>query len=79
MSRVLFVFAALIAPFAACASDLTGKWLTDEGKGHVLFQPCGSKMCGKVVWLRQPKDKDGKPLVDARNANASLRHRQFWG
>src|SRR5271166_1234854 len=79
MRRVLFVFAALIVPFAAHAADLKGKWLTDAGKGHVLFQPCGAKMCGKIVWLREPKDKDGKPLVDALNKNESLRTRPILG
>jgi uncharacterized protein (DUF2147 family) len=70
--------AVLIAPFAAAAEGLDGKWLTDEGKGHVLFQPCGAKMCGKIVWLREPA-KDGKPLVDALNQNEKLRTRPIIG
>jgi uncharacterized protein (DUF2147 family) len=72
------VFVAL-APFTALADELKGKWLTEEGKGHVVFENCGSRLCGKIVWLKEPKDAAGKPLVDGLNEDQSLRGRPIIG
>jgi uncharacterized protein (DUF2147 family) len=79
MKRLSLCLLIVMAPFAAGAAELKGKWLTDEGKGHVLFESCGPKMCGKIVWLKEPNDESGKPLVDALNENKSLRNRPIIG
>ena len=52
MGKLSLALIIALAPVAAQASDLKGKWLTEEGKGHVLFEDCGSKLCGKIVWLK---------------------------
>jgi uncharacterized protein (DUF2147 family) len=79
MKKLSLCMVLVMAPFAAGAAELKGKWLTDEGKGHVLFESCGSKMCGKIVWLKEPNDESGKPHVDALNENKSLRNRPIMG
>jgi uncharacterized protein (DUF2147 family) len=79
MRKLSFCLLIVMAPFAAGAAELKGKWLTDEGKGHVLFESCGPKMCGKIVWLKEPNDEKGKPHVDALNENKSLRSRLIMG
>jgi uncharacterized protein (DUF2147 family) len=80
MKRLPLALAFLLAPFAAHAAGLQGKWLTEEGKGHVVFEPCGGeKLCGKIVWLKDPLDESGKPLVDALNQDEGLRGRPIAG
>jgi uncharacterized protein (DUF2147 family) len=79
MKKILLALATLVVPFGAYAGDLKGRWLTEQGKGHVLFENCGSKLCGRIVWLKEPRDRDGKPLVDALNKSKGLRSRPIIG
>jgi uncharacterized protein (DUF2147 family) len=79
MMRLFIALAVALSPCFAIAEGLQGKWLTEDGKGHVLFEECGSKLCGKIVWLKNPRDASGKPLVDGLNQNKSLRGRQILG
>lgn len=79
MGKYALALMIFLAPLAASAEGLKGKWLTEEGKGHVVFEECGSRLCGKIVWLRQPKDDAGKPLVDALNQDKTLRGRPIIG
>ncbi len=79
MKKLSLAFFIALAPFTAVAEGLKGKWLTEEGKGHVVFESCGSKLCGKIVWLKEPDDAAGKPLADALNEDQSLRGRPIIG
>jgi uncharacterized protein (DUF2147 family) len=44
--------------------NVTGVWLDHTGQGAVEIVPCGAKVCGRVVWLKDPKhkSKSGKPI-----------------
>ena len=72
------------APAAGRASE-QGVWYNDSGKGAVEIRPCGAsgreanKLCGFIVWLKNPNFKDGKPLTDGYNADPSKRHRAICG
>lgn len=59
-----------VAP-CAHAADATGTWLTESKKAHVQLAPCGNKLCGKIVWLKEPTDQNGKPKVDKENPDAA--------
>jgi uncharacterized protein (DUF2147 family) len=62
--------------------DILGLWSTDQGKGRVEITKCAAPkqgLCGKIVWLKEPNDKDGKPQTDRGNKNASLRNRPILG
>ena len=51
---------------AALAADAEGIWLSGDGGTKVHISNCGGKLCGKVVWLKEPIDsKTGKPKTDA--------------
>jgi uncharacterized protein (DUF2147 family) len=64
----------------AHAAEPTGIWLTQNGDAHIRVAKCGANMCGTIVWLRDPTDpQTGKPQVDNRNPNASLRNRKVIG
>lgn len=58
----------------------TGVWYDDTGKGAVELRPCGGKLCGYIVWLKEPiSTKTGKPLVDANNPDSNSRARPICG
>jgi uncharacterized protein (DUF2147 family) len=72
------------APAAGSTSE-QGVWYNDSGKGAVEIRPCGAsgreanKLCGFIVWLKNPNFKDGKPLTDGYNSDPSKRHRPICG
>jgi uncharacterized protein (DUF2147 family) len=60
--------------------DVGGVWLTQAGDAKVRVSRCGGRLCGTVVWLRDPIDSaTGKPQVDDKNENAALRRRPIIG
>lgn len=56
-----------------------GIWFDNSGKGAVEIAPCGSSLCGKIVWLKEPFNSEGKPLVDRFNPNPQRRTSTICG
>jgi uncharacterized protein (DUF2147 family) len=57
-----------------------GDWITQSGSAKVHIAPCGSELCGAVVWMRQPLDPEtGQPQKDERNPDPALRGRTALG
>lgn len=56
---VLLAFAASCAGGAEAASDPTGTWLNDTGRGAIEIKDCGGKLCGHVVWVKDETDSKG--------------------
>lgn len=56
-------FVAFLVPAlsgsALAASDPTGIWLNDTGRGAVEIKHCGDMLCGNVVWVQSAADADG--------------------
>jgi uncharacterized protein (DUF2147 family) len=44
---------------AQAASDPTGVWINDTGRGAVEIKNCGKALCGHVVWVKDPNDTKG--------------------
>jgi uncharacterized protein (DUF2147 family) len=65
---------------ARSQSDPSGVWLTQAGDARVQVSRCGSGICGRIVWLRDPIDpKTGQPQVDDKNPNPALAQRPIIG
>jgi uncharacterized protein (DUF2147 family) len=61
------------------SEGILGEWLTAGGESRVEIYKCDSlTYCGKIVWLRDPL-KDGKPVVDDKNPEDSLKARPVLG
>jgi len=60
---------------AQAASPVLGHWLSQERDGVIDIQACGDKLCGRLIWIKDPLDKDGKPRVDNNNPKPELRNR----
>ena len=51
---------------AIAGSDPTGVWMNDTGRGAVEIKPCGNKLCGHVVWVKDQADAQkgcGKQII----------------
>ena len=85
MTRFSMPLAALglmtiaMASSQALAGDPAGMWLSQDGDVKMKVSHCGANICGTIAWLKEPNDKNGKPKVDANNADASKRNRPVMG
>lgn len=75
-----FIMVSLSSTFAtanAQGTDLSGTWLTEDGRAKIRMDHCGAgnaQMCGTVVWL-----KPGQPRTDAKNPDPAKRSRAMLG
>lgn len=54
------------------ATDIAGRWRDSDGESIIAVAPCGQALCGRIVWLKQPR-------TDRNNADAKLRERSLMG
>ncbi|AOP32460.1 hypothetical protein A0128_00315 [Leptospira tipperaryensis] len=84
---IFLAFAFLSAPVFAGEEDaILGKWWNKEKDAQVDVHKCGAKICGKIVWLKEPlypagstEGTPGTPKVDNNNKDESLRTRPTLG
>ncbi|MFD6320339.1 DUF2147 domain-containing protein [Methylorubrum thiocyanatum] len=87
--RIAFGLAALLASNVLAANaafaapkDLSGTWLTGDGRAKIRIDRCGpngGNACGKVVWLKAPVDEAGAPRTDVKNPDPKKRARPIIG
>ena len=80
---IAFTLAGLCASRSADNTSYEGVWIDHSGRAAVELKPCSggsaSRLCGEVVWLQEPNDSAGKPLVDGNNPNKTLKKRPICG
>ena len=54
-----FAAVVLASGSASAASDPTGVWVNDTGRGAIEIKQCGDGLCGHVVWVKDPADTKG--------------------
>lgn len=88
MARAAFAAMLLVAGArsaaadGALAGDVTGRWATPGVSAIVELSPCAverSTLCGTIRWLWDAVDDKGRPRLDSRNADASLRSQPLLG
>ena len=82
--KKLFFFTVLIFTtslvFAGVnPDDILGVWQAGKGKGHIQIFKENGKYYGKLIWITNPKDVNGKPKLDKNNPNAALRNKPLLG
>ncbi|MGF1924415.1 MAG: DUF2147 domain-containing protein [Bacteroidia bacterium] len=75
---VFLVFFTSIC-FAQNKDAIVGKWLTATGEGQIEIYKRSDKYFGKLFWIKDPNDENGKPKLDQKNPNASLRGKSILG
>lgn len=80
MKKVLLLSIFALLTTASFAQDIfQGTWYNEEKTSRIQFFKQGDKIFGKVVWLKEPNDKTGKPRTDAENPDAKLKSRPLMG
>lgn len=74
----LFIFTSLQA--YSQADRVIGIWLTEKQNSQVdIYKNAAGKYEGKLVWLKEPLDENGRPKTDKENPDASMRNRPLRG
>jgi len=80
---LLLIFVFLIANVCVHASvnpdDIIGVWIAGGGKGHIQIFKQNGKYYGKILWLRNPKEKNGEVQIDRKNPNPAMRNKPIIG
>lgn len=56
-----------------------GIWLTGSGKAHIQIYKDKNRYYGKIVWLREPLNEQGKPKVDKNNPDKAKKTQPLLG
>ncbi|MFM7193617.1 MAG: DUF2147 domain-containing protein [Bacteroidota bacterium] len=64
---------------SAEADGILGVWESGSGKARVKIDKMGDKYVGRIVWLREPLNEEGKPKVDKNNPDEKLRSAPLLG
>jgi uncharacterized protein (DUF2147 family) len=76
---IVLLFSCSLNGFSQNKEQILGKWLTANGDAHVQIYPNGNKFSGKLVWLKDPLDDNGKPRLDNENPKNELTKRPILG
>jgi uncharacterized protein (DUF2147 family) len=87
MSRIslalLFAYllsCSLTAVAQTAEADLViGNWLVQDKKAKVQIFKRSNKYFGKLVWLKEPNNEQGKPKLDKENPEENQRSRPILG
>jgi uncharacterized protein (DUF2147 family) len=67
---------------AATPADPSGTWLVEDGRARVRLERCGparDRICGYIVWMKDPLDARSQPYRDSRNPDPDKRARALLG
>ncbi|MBC7743023.1 MAG: DUF2147 domain-containing protein, partial [Bdellovibrionaceae bacterium] len=81
MKTLIITFFTLLISLPVLADDASpiGVWLTADGGAKVEIYANPTKLEGKIIWLKEPLDKDGAPKKDTKNKDAKLQSRPIMG
>jgi uncharacterized protein (DUF2147 family) len=78
----LVVSCVALASEAAAARPELGIWYDDSGQGAVEVYICqenANRLCGRIVWLKEPLNAEGVPKHDRYNPDAANQGRPICG
>jgi uncharacterized protein (DUF2147 family) len=71
----IFLIALSSFGFGQNSDAVLGTWLTQIEDAKIEVYKKGNSYFGRVVWMAEPLDEDGKPQVDKENPNPDLKTR----
>lgn len=66
----------------AVPADPGGTWLVEDGRARIRLERCGpmrDRLCGYIVWMKDPVDARGQPYHDGLNPDPDKRARALLG
>ena len=78
--KYLLIFSVMLLSIMrgyAQSDNITGIWLTEDGKSQVrIYKATNGKYYGKIVWIME---KDKRDNLDVKNPDEKLRDRKILG
>src|SRR4029079_11505552 len=72
--------ALVAASLSTVAAEPFGTWLTGDKQAQIRVDRCGPRLCGTIVWLKEPIDSaTGLPQVDDKNPDRARQRRPIMG
>ena len=68
-----------VSTFAQSADAVVGKWFNKDKEAQIQIYKKGNEYNGKIAWLKNPNNEDGKAKTDAKNPEDNLKTRPIWG
>jgi uncharacterized protein (DUF2147 family) len=78
MKRLLVLLASMFVTITN-PDDIVGTWSNGSGSGRIQIYKEGNKYFGKIIWLKEPNNAQGKPKLDAHNPDESQRTKPLLG
>ena len=79
MKKIFICMLVMLASLSTYAQDVVGKWKLEDGTAIVEIYKSGNVYNGKIVWLKNPTEADGRPAMDDKNPKKELRTRKIIG
>jgi uncharacterized protein (DUF2147 family) len=83
MKRMLFLTLLLLAVLSVFAENnpdaILGIWENGSGKGYIQIYKQNGRYYGKITWLKDAKDINGRPKTDRKNQDPSRREKPLIG
>jgi uncharacterized protein (DUF2147 family) len=82
LSLVLILISWTITGFTNTNDNpdaVLGVWLNSSGKGQIQVYKQGNKYYGKLIWLKEPNDEQGKPKLDVNNPDKNAKNKPLLG
>jgi uncharacterized protein (DUF2147 family) len=61
------------------ADAIVGVWKNSSGKGHIQIYKQQNKYYGKIIWLKDAVDAEGRPKMDRKNTDPAKRKNSLMG
>jgi uncharacterized protein (DUF2147 family) len=74
-----FTVCFISTSFAQTKDDIIGKWISEHGSGKIDIYKEGNEYAGKLIWLKEPLNDEGKAKTDAHNPSTDLQSRPVLG
>ncbi len=80
--KSIVIFLTFLLPlvvFATNPNDILGIWLTENDESKIEIYKSGNEYFGKIIWLKEPNDKNGNPKKDVNNPDKTKRNNAAIG
>jgi uncharacterized protein (DUF2147 family) len=72
-------FSSQLSAQTNAGDAIIGVWETGNGKARVKIIKSGNYYYGRIVWLKEPNNEEGKPKVDKNNPDETQRQTPLLG
>jgi len=78
---ILLSIGILISLFSTAQKEAAEKvWFNAEKTSKIqIYKAVDGNFYGRVIWIKEPNDKNGKPKTDIRNKEEKLRNQPILG